>query len=450
MTNLHEPLSDLVAEVPQHLVTDDLPRSAWRAGRRRRLRRRAAVAGGTAAVIALVAPSIPWAIESISSSEPAGNHLAPAVDGYPERIGHQWWLRELPDKPGVLAGVLTRNPDDGTVPYSVAVSESGHQWRIPDAGGRTDNRPTLSNTGRYLGYFAGEDRPRFVIQDLTTGERTQFDRVVPHTSGVRPYMVHAQTPAFWAPDDSRLLLFGITAVPGTHHLLGLDGSLQHVRVKGWPIGWVDGGHLAWLDTTQRPSGAVTTATVLVTDTAGVVERSVELALPHVFREGRSQWSAAVSGDGASLVLVEREFVSDGTVHQFSLQDGSAIAEPVRVVGLDNVCQLGWAGATPVVPTYPDRAEGRIATLARPGDQSLVVAEPGGDASCLTLASHAAAGDPRGGLLDRWTAWWTWWWRELLLVLGTLGLLVALRRRRVRRRASTAQEPGRSTSAPGPS
>ena len=93
MTNLHDPLSDLVTEVPHHMATDDLCRDAWRAGRRRRLRRRAAVAGAAAAVVALIAPSVPQAAEWVRSVEPAGSRPSPAVDGYPQRIGHQWWLR---------------------------------------------------------------------------------------------------------------------------------------------------------------------------------------------------------------------------------------------------------------------------------------------------------------------------------------------------------------------
>jgi hypothetical protein len=438
MTNLHEPLSDLVAEVPRHLVTDDLARDAWRAGRRRRWRRRAAVAGAVAAVVAVATPVLPQAAEWVRTVEPAGSTPAPAVDGYPERIGHQWWLRDLPDRPGVLAGVLTRTPDDGAAgEFTVVVSESGHQWRIPDAGDRTDNLPTLSGTGRHLGYFvAGQDKPSYVIHDLTTGERTEFDRVEPHDSGAAPYMVHAQTPAFWAPDDSRLLLFGVTRVPGRHLLLGVDGSLSQVDGQGRPVGWVDDEHLAWLDWTERRSGAATAATVAITDTSGAVTRTVELDLPNAFEAGLNQWSGSVSPSGETLALVERSYFSDATAHQFSLEDGSAVAEPVEVYGLSDWCQLGWAGTTPVVPTYPDDAGGGIASLARPADQTLVVADPGIDAFCITLAAHAAAGDPHG-LFGTSTAWWTWWWRELVLgaavvVAGVLGLPWVLRRRRARR------------------
>ncbi len=178
---------------------------------------------------------------------------------------------------------------------------------------------------------------------------------------------------------------------------------------------------------------MTAATVTITDTDGVVSRRVDLDLPHALEQGLNQWSAAVSPAGDSLALVEQGFFDDAIVHQFSLEDGSAVAEPTSVYNVQDVCQLGWAGTTPVVPTYPDQEGGGLAALARPGDQTFVVAEPGLDASCLTLAAHAAAGDPHGGLFGTSTAWWTWWWKEALLAGAATAALAwawwARRRRR---------------------
>jgi hypothetical protein len=437
VTDLRNPLSDLVREVPRHVVSEDLHGTAWAAGRRRRWRRRALTTAAAAAVLAVLAPVLTPATDMIRSIEPAETRGGPTIGGFPQRIGHQWWVQDLPDRTGPLAGVMARSAGEGTDDHHeiwLAISEAGRQWRIPTDHGGGEVAPTISNTGRYLGYFPHEDEPPYVIHDLVTGERTELDQVEPHDNPLGRFMVHWQTPAFWSPDDRRLLLFGITPRANTHLVLSPDGRAQRVQHEGNPIGWVDEDHIAWLSGTGSDFRTVT-ATITVTDLAGRDVRTVDLALPYRLDDHLSQWSAVVSPDGRSIVLAD-DSAPETIVHQFSLQDGSPTAEPATVSDMADICRLGWAGSTPLVPTYPEHTSGRVAALVHPPVETMVVSEPGLDATCLMLASNAAAGEPRGWPLGTWTGLLTWWWREVLLAVALAGAMGKLWVRRRNRLAAT--------------
>jgi hypothetical protein len=432
VTDLRDPLSDLVREVPRHVVPDDLHRTAWAAGRRRRWRRRALTAAAAAAVLAVLAPVLTPATDLIRSIEPADTRGGPTIGGFPQRIGHQWWVRDLPGRPGPLAGVMSRSVGEGTDDHHeiwLAVSKTGRQWRIPTEQTGGEIAPTISRTGRYLGYFPHRDGPPYVIHDLVTGETTELDQVEPHDNPLGRYMVHWQTPGFWSPDDRHLLLFGITPRPGAHLVLSTDGSARQVRPDGVPAGWVDADHPAWLSSTERRDRTVD-VTITVTDLEGRSVRTVDLALPRPLEGRLSQWSAVVSPDGRSVALLEESW-PDETIHQFSLTDGSPTAEPATVSDMAAICPLGWAGSTPLVSTYPEHTSGRLAALVHPPVETMVASDPGLGVTCLALASDAAAGEAHGWPLGTRSGLWTWWWREILLGVALAGALrwLWLRRRK---------------------
>lgn len=445
-SRLRDSLSDLVREVPEHVVPDDLAHRAWAAGRRRRWRRRATAAGVAAAVLAVVGSSIMPAAEWMQTVQPAGSQGERVVDGYPQRIGHQWWVRELPDRPGPMAGIFVRTPaepSDSSEDEWIAVSETGHQWRIPTAQSSGAHAPTLSSTGRYLGYFPHDRRPPFVVHDLVSGERTVLRDVWPHGTGEgHPNMIHWQTPAFWAPDDSRVLLFTVSGPVDDNLLLTPKGQIEHVRAGGYPAGWVGTDHLAFLSYDERDNGGVTRATITVVDTSGAVKKRVDLDLPRAFRQtsgGLSQWSAVASPDGRSVAVLLDDS-PDSSVYRFSLQNGSLLSGPVYVNGAGDICALGWSGQQPVVPTYPDQANGALAVLAGSRPHAMVVSQPSLHAGCLTLAASAGNGDPHGGLFGTSTSWWSWWWKEALLAGAAVVTLVwTLRRAVARRRDATNAE-----------
>lgn len=433
MTDLKQPLADLVEDVPRYVVPGDLAASAWAAGRRRRRLRRTAVAGALLAVVGLATPVVPTVSDHLPST-PADTRSATVVDGYPQRVAKQWWVPELPDAPGPVAAVMRRAVRGSQgADTAVAVAQDGRQWRIP-SGKYVGEYATLSSTGRYLGYFL-EDRPPFVIHDLASGELLRFPRVKPHGPGVDRWMVHMQTPAFWAPDDSRVLLMAIGGRVGTYMLLGTDGSARNVRFDGWAAGWVDDGHIAWLPR-SRPKGRP--VTVVVTDLTGATVREIVLDLPRRFdRTSLSQWSASVSPDGTQVALADEESFS-WRVHRFSMEDGSRLAEAVYVPDANDTCPMSWAGGLPVAPTYTEGGAGQVAVLLDGEAETFVAAQPGLDVSCFALASSAAAGEPQG-FFGTSTATWTWWWEETLLALvGGLGLWWLLRLRRSRRGRTPAR------------
>lgn len=427
MTDVREPLADLVREVPRHVVPEDLAHTAWAAGRRRRWRRRAALAGASTAVLALLAttvtPVADWPRMVVPAAPPGGQ----AVDGYPQRIAHQWWLRDMPGRPGPLAGVLYRRPDGSMSPEPwIGVSETGRQWRIPSKQSDGDNRPTLSNTGRYLGYFPHAHRGPFVIHDLVTGELTTFENVVPHMGkGKSSYQPHVQTPSFWSPDDNRLLMFGVSGRADEQLLLTRDGDVRYLGGQGHPIGWVNNNQVAWL---ERPGKPGNVSAITVTDTRGVQTGTVELPLDRRNARELDQWSGVTKADGSAVAVLVDQGFGDAVLHQFSIADGRPSAEPRGLSGVDDWCQATWAGEAPLVPHVPGDADGRLVGRGGGSDEAVVVTEPGTDARCLVLARDAAAGEPHGGLFGTSTDAWTWWWRELLLaVAGAAALGSGVRR-----------------------
>ncbi len=433
MTDLKQPLEDLVEDVPRHVVADDLAATAWAAGRRRRRFRRTAVTGLALAVVALATPVVPTLVDQVPAT-PADTRSEAVADGYPQRVGRQWWIPDLPDAPGPVAAVMQRAPagDPDGESFEVAVAEDGRQWRVPSEGyskGYVGDYTTLSSTGRYLGYFP-EDGPPYVIHDLESGKRATFPRVEPHGPDEGPWTLHMQMPAFWSPDDSWLLLRAISARDGVNVLLGPDGRARRVRRAGtWAAGWVDAGHIAWLRRNLRGS-RTTGVTLEVSDLDGDVVREVRLDAPDAVADDLSQWSASVSPDGSQVALLEED-MPYRLVHRFSMEDGSRVAEGVDVPDLATPCPLSWVGNTPVVPTYPDEA-GRVAALLADEPQTFVASQPGLEVHCFALASSAAAGEPQG-LFGTSVDAWTWWWDEALLALaGGAGLWWLLRLRRSRR------------------
>src|SRR5690349_8491012 len=131
MSDLRDPLDDLLAEIPAYVVPD--ARAAWAAGARRRTRHRVAVVAGAAVV-------------------------NPLLD------------RELSGAPGPMAVVYQRNSED-VFGWWVA-DERGRTWQVPQTDLIDDYPPALSPDGRLLGYLSTQDT--YVVHDLVSGEENGF------------------------------------------------------------------------------------------------------------------------------------------------------------------------------------------------------------------------------------------------------------------------------------
>lgn len=430
--DLHDPLEDLVREVPRHVVRPDLARTAWASGRRRRLRKRAAATACAAAAVAAVLGLGPGVADRLDRAAPAASTEDTVATGYPERIDKPWRLAELPDRPGPVAAVV----DGGWEKRAwIAVSPTGEQWRIPVGAPGDDTYPTVSNTGRYLGYLAGFEGP-YVIHDLVTGERTEFPDIGSGIDGTTArYTTYGQQPTFWSPDDSHLLVSGsANRRPFRGHglVLGVDGSQRLVPdYEGHPAGWLAEDRIARVSWTENDDGFAEEAWVDVVDVEGDRLERVRLDLPRKAEVWMNQWSASVSPDGKQIaVRTDQGFADADQVLRFSVADGR-LRTTTQAADLDSTCQMSWSGARPVVTTLDSDEESGTAVLASATPNPLVVTEPGASITCIRLAADAAAGEPHGGLFGTSTAWWTWRVREIALsaTAAVALLLLWLHRRR---------------------
>jgi hypothetical protein len=475
-TRLREALDDLVTGVPAHVVGTDLAGRTWARGRRRRWRRRAA---GSALVVALAALMVLTAapladqMRALPPAEPTAG-----VTDYPQAIGYQWWVRDLPDAPGPVAALVEIVDPPGRFGLFEqrrrgrewhAVSPRGHRWRLPMFADHSD--PSISPDGRYLGYLTERAGP-YVIHDLVTGQRVEFadfgmDLMDP---GLPRYGAPIQDPSFWSPDGTRLLLNASDRDDdwSRGQVLGLDGSVTAVDPNdadedwlGFVTGWVSDDEvlrLHWVgedpDARESPIGEVVARTVTLD---GEVRRTLTLEPVTPWRaDGLSQWSGVVSPDGAHLLVIEDDRERNRLVRVFSLADGAEVDEPVWGDAHRPICPATWAGTSPAVPVYHRSAHHTTAVTAVPVDDAppafrdgeqiraglapFVAVAPGLGVRCIMWASDALAQAPDDGLFGlhsdaawMWPwrelhfTWFAWLWRDALAVLALLAAGIVTRR-----------------------
>ena len=449
-TQLRDVFTDLASGVASHMVTEDLGRTAWARGRRRRVRRRLAGAAialsvmviGTAVLLPVVGGP-----RSLSSGQTSSD---PAVKGYPQRIGHQWLIDDLPARPGPLAALMQANmehPEIEDFTGWYGLSETGHRWRLNVGGLRDDNYPTISPTGRYLGYLAADAGP-YVIHDLVTGQKTMFP-LVGLSSAQTQYFVTGQSPSFWNPDGSRVALGGAVepaSNPGVV-VLGVDGSFAFVEnEEGTSLaGWASDDALIWLTwpLTEMKLSADTEVTAHVWRLDGTHLWSVRLRPAHPW-QGRlsGQWTGTGSVDGREILVLE-DLIPATVIHRFSLTTGAESSEPVFVSEYGEPCAAVWVGSDVAVPVrYGDPPHQTTALLRAGEKRQLAVVEPGIGGRCIVWATDALAGDAHGRLWGMSTSWLSWNWRETILV--TLLLVAAIWTVLRMTRRSRMQHPGRAS------
>ncbi len=440
-TALREAFDDLTADVAPFVVADDLGATAWRTGRRRRARRLLARSALVVAATAALATALLPGLTGSRAVEPAEERTGPGVTGYPERIEDPWWLGDLPDRPGPAAAVLSVVGPENAVGWRV-VAEDGRSWRLSPHYSAGGDRPSLSPDGRYLGYRSGLDGP-YVLHDLVRGVRHRFAERDPRAPVVWPgYLVTGETPTFWSPDGTRLLVPAMLnfTTPGAL-VLGVDGSMALVPAvderdqfryvpPGELSGWAGDHLLAWVKESGERGTAGYAVTVHVTDPTGAPVRSFPLrpGSPWAAEAALAgQWAAQVSPDGRELLVIEQEG-GEQVLRQFAMDDGAEL-DPPRRVRYPLACGVSWVGGSLAVPV--DSRDGdrhRAGTMLSEPDgwRDVVGVDPVLDSRCLIWASDALAGPGHRSLLDI-DAWpWTWRWREILagaLLLAVLAWLL---------------------------
>jgi hypothetical protein len=336
------------------------------------------------------------------------------VDGYPQRIGHQWRTTSLPDRPGPLAALMQTGTGWD------AVSPTGVRWHLDVDGHRF---PTLSPNGRYLGYLESADGP-FVIRDLVAGERKVFPAV--GVGDRAPNRLPDGGPSFWSPDSRHLAMRAtqpaqpmtgmlVVSVDGSEYFGSDQFAASHDRLLA---GWADPNTTVWLRGTVAEFDWLYGPTARAVGLHGIGPEA-----------GMGDWSVAVSPDGQELVVLQP---GPGTTlaQRFSLVSGDPVGEPASVSNVIPQCPLAWAGPDIALAT----SGSAVTTVAVTGGdpRPLAVVEPGLGSRCLAWASGALAGTPHGAVWGTSQAWIGWWWREAvavsLLVAAASWYVVWLRRR----------------------
>lgn len=443
----HDQLKDLLVEVPAHVHAD--PTSAWGAGHRRRLRARAGSVSALVVVGALLAALL-GLLPHAAVVAPADLNGRVGVDGYPQRIAKPWWVRDLPERPGPLAGLL-QTPEGWR-----AVSAHGDVWNLPGQRPELEVVPALSPDGTRLAYLEGEPlATRMVVVDLVTGSRTSFPEVLgPDASRPARYRVVGQQPAWFSPDGRSVLVAGIArdrASQARYLVLSVDGDVRPLTVpaKGFVAGWVDDDSVAFYAYTAPGRGTVT-----VRDLDGRVERTVDvpdLGGVDTVNGVVDQWTVSISPEGDRLAVNDR---LDGAVVRTAVV-ALANGKQLNNGFVDHAaagCPVVWQGDDLLVPGTVDAGEPsllqpvsgvlRLRSTTSGTGTDLIIADPRLGVTCSVWAADALVSEEHRGLTG--TLFGTsdlrlWWlWREALLLLTVLGGLLIARRRIGRQRRRTSR------------
>lgn len=363
---------------------------------------------------------LPWADVS---TDPA--------DGYPLRIARPYVIRELPARPGPVAGLLRSDES------WLAVSPHGRLWELTDDDDRSDVPPAVSDDGRVLAYLRTSENGfgEYVLRDLTTGVITAFPSVSSGASeSDATFWVADQHPAYISPSGDQVLVPGgrTNGRDADGLLLSVDAGVRELFVAGpaYPAGWERDGRLAWLGALDARRPAV----IITTDT-GEVARRTRLAVDR--RIEVTQWSARVSPDAKAVALAEELDGLQGVVRRYSLRTGLEIdRSDVVADAVLGACSPSWRGEDVTVPTTTgDQSSDStgLALVDRRGEP-VVLADPRLNIGCSFWASQALDGDVHHGLsgrlFDESQTWWSWWWRELTAVVLIAFAIAGMRWRRL--------------------
>lgn len=439
-------LRDALDEVAREGIDGiHLPTLATDAVRRRRRSqvRRLVVATAGVALTALFAVTVtPGWGQLRQRLSPASGPTR--VAGHPAHIGWQWPVRDLPARPGPMAGLLS-GVDGG--PGWWVVRADGHRFRLR-SGTLDDSRPALSVDGRWLGYVA-PDSEHFVVHDLVTGRRIVLAGIGDASSrgfGKRLQLA-GQSPGFWS---ARRDLFAGTGSSGDRNgVVIVDAQRATVRfvdATGLLAGWLpDASAFVTVEVRTRelanPDPQIVTGTTV---TSGVRVHLVRVGGGGTVVDLRprggwspddtySQWSWAVSPDGTTLLAGAERLGSEGlSLRRFRISDGHQVGGSRTVAAATTACSVGWVDRRTVsVPVIDSRqqtgrvlvdvANGRLRTATA---VSTHVVKDGGclEESGLALTGAAISKGPFGLSTAVWTAW-------ALAIALVLAVAFVVRRRR---------------------
>ncbi|MEO7268420.1 MAG: hypothetical protein ABIW49_04350 [Knoellia sp.] len=445
LTRLMREAADLAPTGPARDGADPVG-GPWRRGRRRRLVRGTATAAGTLAVLAVVASLV------LGTSKLLPDQLLPAdggqrtgVTAYPQRIGHQWWTRELGDKAGPIAALVQvgAGTPEGSRWQAVSADGGRHELVGSGGGGGGEARPAVSANGQRIAYLQMPSNT-WVIHDLRTGDRWSFPEIKLPPAEIRPWTPdgdsHAldmQSPAVFSPSGEVMF---VSTADGPVVLDPTRGSVRVVNGMTQAIGWIDNDRLVgrFVGAEPSPSTSDTAVDVLVwSRTTGQLSTLGRVELGQLPVDGflDGQWWGTVRADRTLWLCVSGEADGVRSLAGVSLPD----LTPVDLAG-EAAPTLSWQETTRRLgEAYAPIGEGiawrrerplmlgedfdglhvRPALAAGPTPTTTAIDDFVG-VSRVIWAQNALEGSPSSSLLGTSTGWWTWWWKEL--ALGFLALV----------------------------
>lgn len=461
MDTLTRAIRDAADQAPDDLgvSSGQWVRQAWRSGRRRRLARGVASGAGLAAAAAVIVSLVLSGLGGMPSATVPADGSSRAdrvgVSSYPQRIGHQWWVRGLPETPGPMAALIDvghRNGESFSSAWE-AVAPSGRRYLLDHEVGANDVWPVLSPDGTRVATITSATE-RLVVHDLVAGTSVVAPEVGPQVDGGARFQVAGQSPGFFSPAGHLALLFTNSVGPsGVMVVDSATGAVAEVPRMDQPAGWLDDDRLLGRLVAELPDAELANDTgvdLVVWDRrTGLTTdlRRIDLPAqsnPNIITSLDGQFWGSLRSDGTLWLSYTRD-VPNGSVAGnqqlvgFDPLTGARVSLDGRpdptadpVVSEDwTMGERSWQGSTPL---QGGREGVPVAPLGRP-DTPIVVVDGGVEASQLIWARDAIDGSPTWSPLGTSTFAPFWWWKELVLLVA---VLAATRWWAVHRRRSQEQ------------
>ena len=435
MTTLRDALREAADSAPSSHGLEDPAwvAESWKRGRRRRVASRAAAGAMAAVVVALVVGIVGAFPGGPSRAVPADppSVSSATLAGYPQRIGHQWQIGDLPERPGPMAGLIRVGSGEGTTGQWHAVDQQGRRYRL--VGPTGDYQAAISADGHRLAWNVGMT---IRIVDVVTG--AQWDR--PLTSSEQLRWIDKW---FFSPSGKHLLL-PLDGLDGTRSgglvLTPQSGDVAELTFTGYEaVGWADDDHLvgrhlraqtdgtgaevvgAELDLVSWPWEKAPSADGTVTAYGGFLRSN----WPEGETEPRSEISDVALDPGRQVVAFNRG--RDEPVLDIWSPSGALVASARLRFPADG-CPVSFGSAAPAIFVPPGTAVGDqgLVAFGATDTNRLVAIDSSVGARCLVLARDALVAGPLANRLGTADQFFLWWWKELLLAVGAGVVVVALR------------------------
>ncbi len=420
METLTTALRAAADDAPDRLEGPDPTAAAWRRGRRRRTVRRASGTATVLAVLTVLLALVATPLGLPRAAVPAGDPR-PGVSSYPQRIGPQMVVRDLPAVAPPLSALLEVSGTDDPLSWQ-AVTETGVRYRIVAESAPGDFFPALSDDGTVLAALSTSRGP-LVVRDLAEGRVVDSPDIGGRTddpSESRRYALQGQSPGYFSPDDGAVALLLMDGLNPDGGFVGVvdtrTGAVTEVRGMQQAAGWLDDRWLVGRAFGDDPLDDESPVHVVAWDRETGARRTLgEVSLdgmPDPATAGLlGQWWGRVRSDSTlwlTAIGSDRTYVAGVGLPDLGPVglDGSP-RTALEWTSLESAEweEVRWSGSVPL-------HRGHDALLATPEGPE-VVAYAGIGSVRTVWAQDALDG---GSAWTPWgvqTGWWAWWWGAIL-------------------------------------